>query len=325
MALKLNFACGVYDRTLPLYRKDTSPEGIDLNFVANDSPRDIFDRMGTKQEFDIAEFSSSEFIVRYAAGNSPLVAIPVFPSRVFRHGFICINRHSGIRAPKDLEGRRVGVELYTSTASVFIRGLLRQEYGVNLGTIEWVQGAFNSPGAWGHPSKLPAIKSVSIKMNESDRSVSQLLEDGSVDAVIGAQLPAAFGSNPDIVRLFSNPREIEKEYYERTHIFPIMHLIALRKDIYEQNPWIARSLFNALEKSKDLAVKRMRSFGALAYMLPSLPTYVEENDAICGPDPWPYGIEPNRPTLEVLVSYLAEQSMIPKPIPIDELFVPVHA
>jgi 4,5-dihydroxyphthalate decarboxylase len=322
--LKLTFACGLYDRTLPLYRGDVRPDGINLNFDAIDSPRDIFDRMGGGLEFDIAEFSSSEFITRFSTDKSPLVALPVFPSRTFRHGFVCINRKSGIKSPKDLEGRRVGVELYTQTASVYIRGLLQHEYGVDLARIHWIQGAIETPGAWGHPRALPLLGSVSMENNASDRSLNQLLEAGAIDALIGASLPSALGRNANVARLFPNFREIEKEYYKRTRIFPIMHLVAMRRDVYERNPWIATSMFEALSRSKELALKRMRSLGALSYMLPWLASYLAENDEVFGVDPWPYGVEINRPTLEALMTYLTEQSMIPKQIPIDDLFVPVY-
>ena len=322
--IPITFASGLYDRMQPLYTGEVRPEGIDLKYLAIESPREIFDRMAGKMEFDACEMSSSEMISRLGAGNCPFVAIPVFPSRVFRHGFICVNRRAGISSPKDLEGRRVGVPLYTMTAAIWIRGHLQHDYGVDLSTIQWVQGATNRPGTHGSPTVLPLLKRVSIEENRSDKSLSQLLEAGEIDAIAGAELPAALGANPDVVRLFPDFREVEKDYYRRTRIFPIMHLVAIRRELYQRNPWIAASLYDAFRRSKDIALERMRYLGALRYMMPGLPADLDEiAQTFVGGDPWPYGIEANRPTLEALISYMVEQSFIARPIPIDELFVPI--
>lgn len=320
----LNFACGLYDRVLPLYTGDVTASGIDLNFVAIDWPRQIFDRMGWDREFDACEFSSSEYITRAAGGRSPFVAIPVFVSRVFRHGHITINRRSGIKTAKDLEGRRVGVTLYTQTAAVFIRGLLQHEYGVDLSKIHWVEGGMEAAAAHGDPEPLAVARPVSLEINRSGKSLSRLLQDGEIDALVAAGVPKAMRNDPDLVRLFPNFRTLEQEYYERTRIFPIMHLIAMRRDFHERYPFVATSLYHALCASKELALSRMHQEGTLPYMLPWMASDVEELDRIFGSDSWPYGIEPNRPTLEALVSYMAEQGLIARTIPLEELFVPVH-
>ena len=320
--LRLSFACGLYDRMLPLYTGEVQAEGIDLDYVAIDSPRDIFDRMAGGLEFDVAEMSSSEFISRKSAGKCPFVAIPVFPSRVFRHGFIAINRGSGIRTPRDLEGKRIGVPLYTMTAAIWIRGHLQHEYGVDLSTIHWVQGSINSPGAHGNPSVLPPVKSVPIEINDGGKSLSQLLGDGAIDATIGTSLPLAIRHNPEIRRLFPDFREIEKKFYARTGIFPIMHLVAIRRDVYEKHPAIATSLYKAFCESKDRALAKMRYTGALRYMLPWMTADLDEIDEVFGGDPWPYGVAANTPTLEALVTYMVEQSVIAAPMRLDDLFVP---
>lgn len=323
--LKLTFACGLYDRMLDLYRGLVQPDGIELNFIAMDGTpgvRATFDRMAGGLEFDIAEMSSSEFIARKAAGDSPLVAIPVFPSRLFRHGMIAINRKSGIKSPKDFEGKRVGVPLYTMTAAVWIRGHLQHDYGVDLSKIHWVEGAMNHPGAHGHPSVLPMLKPVQIERNDSGKSLSDLLEEGSIDATLGAMLPDAVHTNPDVVRLFPNYHDVERDYYLRTRIFPVMHLLALRRDVYEEHPFIASSLFDAMCQSKDNARGRMHDLGTLQYMLPWMTADLDELNDVFDGDAWPYGIEPNRPTLEALVGYLAEQAIIAHPLPIEDLFVP---
>ncbi len=320
--LPISFACGLYDRMLPLYTGDVRPKGIDLNFIAIDNPREIFDRMGGGLEFDAAEMSSAEYIALAGTGNNPFVALPVFPSRVFRHGYICFNRQSGIETPKDLEGKRIGVPLYTMTAALWARGHLQHDYDVDLSTIHWVQGAINKPGAQGDPSARPLLSPVPIELNDSGKSLDDLLQAGEIDATIGSSLPASLGSNPDIQRMFPDFRAIEKDYYQRTKIYPIMHLTVIRRDVHEANPWVASSLYEALCKSKDMALANMRYTGALRYMLPWLKADLDEIDEIFDGDPWPYGIEPNRPTLEAMVTYMVEQSYIAEPIPLEDLFVP---
>ena len=325
--LHLTMACGLYDRMLDLYRGDVRPAGIELNFIPLDGSagaREIFDRMGGNLEFDVAEMSSSEFITRKCAGQSALVALPVFPSRVFRHGMVSINRRSGIKSPKDLEGRRIGVPLYSMSAAVWMRGHLQHDYGVDLSGIRWVEGAINQPGSHGHPSLLPLVKLVSIEQNTSGRSLSDLLESGGIDAIVGTSLPDAIHRNPDIVHLFPDYRTVEKDYYRRTGIFPIMHLIAVRRDVYEANPFIASSLFDAMCESKERARRRMRDLGMLQYMLPWMTADIDELDETFGGDAWPYGIERNRPTLAALMRYLCEQGIIKSEIAIEELFVPTH-
>ena len=322
--LPLTFACGLYDRMLRLYTGEVQPRGIDLTFLANDEPRDIFDRMGGKLEFDASEMSSSEFISRFGAGQCPFVAVPAFASRVFRHGFIFFNRKSGIRAPKDLEGRRVGVPLYSMSAAIWIRGLLQHEYGVELGKIHWVQGALKKAGAHGNPTVAPLLEEPTMEINRSGKSLSKLLADGDIDAVISSRPVEGIGSNPDIARIFANYREVEKDYYRRTRIFPIMHLIVIRRDVHEAHPFVAQSLYDALCEAKDRALAQMRERGALRYMLPWLPADMDEIDDVFGGDPWPYGIEANRPTLEALVQYMVEQHFIPGRIPIEDLFVAGH-
>jgi 4,5-dihydroxyphthalate decarboxylase len=320
--LPLTFACGLYDRMVPLYAGEVSPERIDLKFLPNPAPRDIFDRMAGGLEFDAAEMSSSELISRLCAGDRSFVAIPVFPSRMFRHGLISVNRQT-VKTPKDLEGKRVGVPLHTMTAAIFIRGMLQHDHGIDLSTIQWVQGAINSAGAHGSPSVLPLLKPVSIENNETGKSLSDLLDEGSIDAIIGTRLPLAMRHNPNIQRLFPNFQEVERDYYQRTRIFPIMHLVALRRDVYERHPFIAKSLYDALSRSKQIALERMRGLVALQYMLPWMAADIEEIDRVFGGDPWPYGVEANRPTLEALVTYMVEQSLIANAIPVEDIFVPV--
>ncbi|MET0670129.1 MAG: ABC transporter substrate-binding protein [Xanthobacteraceae bacterium] len=319
--VKLTFACGLYDRVLPLYTGAVSVEGVDLDFLNIDSPRDIFDRMAAKQEFDVSEFSSSEYVSRYAHGQCPFVALPVFPSRTFRHSFIAVNRRF-VKTPKDLEGKRIGLPMYTMTASIFIKGLLQQDCGVDLSKITWVEGQINAADKHGNPSTMPLVRPVAIEKNSSGKSLSDLLEAGEIQAIIGTGMPDALGKNPDVVRLFPKFRDTEKDYYKRTKIFPVMHLVAIRKDVYERNPFIGKSLYEAFDAAKNHALGKMRYTGALRYMLPWLPDDLDEINDVFGGDPWPYGIEANRPTLEALVLYLHDQGLIKSQPKLEELFLP---
>jgi 4,5-dihydroxyphthalate decarboxylase len=321
-SLTLVFACGRYDRTEPLRTGDVAIDGINLKYVPIDAPRELFDRVA-RGEFDLSELSASEFISMAGRGDSGFVALPVFPSRVFRHGFIFINKRAGIRSPKDLEGKRIGVPLYTQTAAIWIRGHLAHEYGVNLETIRWVQGAVEKPGSHGSPQVPPLLLPVRIEVNETGSSLGELLARGKIDVLIGSRRPETLGHHPDVARLFPNYREIEREFYQRTRIFPIMHLVVIRRTVHEQNPWIAANLYRAFVEAKNFALARMRFSGSQAYMLPWQFADVEEIDEVFGGDPWPYGTEPNRPTLEALIGYMLEQHFIARPIAAEQLFLPV--
>jgi 4,5-dihydroxyphthalate decarboxylase len=322
-AVPMTFASGLYDRMTALYTGEVRPAGIDLNFIAVNDPRALFDRMAARQEFDASEMSTSEYVSRFAAGKCPFVAIPAFPSRMFRHGFITVDSRV-VKTPKDLEGKRIGIQLYTMTAAVWIRGLLQHDHGVDLSTVQWVEGAIEEPKPHGNPTVLPPLKPISIVANTSGKSLSELLEAGDIQAVVGADVPSAIRRAPHVKRLFPDFRAEEKAYYRRTKIFPIMHLVVLRREFHERHPFAATSLFNALEESRSLAQRRMRYIGALRYMLPWLPAELDEIDEVFGGDPWPYGIEANRPTLEALVRFLADQSMIAAPVRLEDLFVPIR-
>jgi len=248
----------------------------------------------------------------------------VFPSRCFRHAFIGINKKKGIAKPKDLEGKRIGVALYTMTAAIFIRGLLQHEYGVDFSKCTWVQGAINTAGAHGSPTVLPLLKPIKIEQGPHNKSLDDLIQDGVVDATMGTSMPESFRTNPDIARLFPNFVELEKEYYKRTRIYPIMHLVAIKKSIYEKYPFVATSLFNAFQRAKEIALERMYNQRALRYMMPWLPRDIDEIYEHFDGDPWPYGVEPNRPTLEALVTYLQDQHLTDWKPKLEELFAPIY-
>jgi 4,5-dihydroxyphthalate decarboxylase len=321
--LALTFACCRYDRMEAIREGGVVPEGVDLTCITLGSGREVFDRMVGGNEFDVAELSASEFISLAGAGNCPFVALPVFPSRVFRHGYIFINTHSGIRAPKDLEGKRVGLPLYTQTAAIWARGHLRHQFGVDLAAIRWVQGAVEQAGTHGRPHAPPLLQPVALEQNTSGAPLATLLARGAIDALIGSRKPENLGRDPDVARLFPDHRARERELYQDTKIFPIMHLIVMRRELHDRHPWLATSLYNAFVESKRRALARLRYAGSLAVMLPWLQSEIEEIDAVFGGDAWPYGIEPNRPTLQALVQYMVEQHFISKATPLEELFVPI--
>ena len=322
--LALTYASCKYDRMEALRSGEVAVEGIDLNMIVFPAGREIFDRMVGGQEFDVAELSASEYTSVYSRGDSPFVALPVFPSRIFRHGFIFVNTASGIKTAKDLEGRRVGVPLYTQTAAVWARGLLTDELGVDITKIKWVQGAVEQGGSHGRPSAPPLLKPVEIEANTSGRSLSQMLAEGEIDALLGSRKPDGLGRDPRIARLIPDYRAAERAYVQRTRVFPIMHLVAMKRSLYERQPWVATSLYKAFVASKQIALKRLRYGGSLGTMLPWQLADVDEIDEVFGGDPFPYGVEPNRATLEALLRHMTAQHFIRAGLTPDELFVPIR-
>ena len=324
--LPLTFACGPYDRMEALNYGLIDVEGIDLNFIEIQAPREIFDRMVGAQEFDVSEMSLAEYVTMTAKGISPFIAIPVFPSKAFRHAFICVNRNSGIKEPKDLAGKRIGTPLYTQTAAIWIRGDLEDKYGVDLSGVQWVQGAVEKAGTHGDPPAPPQLlEPIEITPNTSDKSLSDMLADGDIDAILGSRMPDSVRTQPDKVgHLFPNFRDEEKRYYQEHRIHPIMHTVVIRKDIYAENKWMAQSLFKAFQAAKEWAVEQMYFSGAQKYMLPWLFDDLREIDEIFGGDPWPYGIDENRPTLEAFVKYMHQQNFIPEILAVEDLFAPIH-
>lgn len=322
---KISFTCTLYDRLMPLYLGEAQVEGFDIDFEGSygwQSVRSIFDRVGAGRGADISEMSSSEYISSTAAGTCQHIALPVFPSRAFRSGYTFVNADR-IKHPKDLEGKRIGVPLFTMTAAIMARGHLSDEYGVDFSNVEWVQGAMNETGSHGKPAAPPLIKPTKITHNDSGRSLSDLLVAGEIDAVLGAITPDAFGKDHKIQRLFPDYHDVELQYYRRTRVFPIMHTIVIKRSVHQEHPGLGQALYKAMTKSKRIALERFTDVASLQYMLPWLMRDVEEIQSEFGGDPWPYGLEPNRPTLEALTRYLHEQGLTAKKMDIDTLFIPV--
>lgn len=321
--LPLTMACGPYDRMEALERGHVRPEAIDLRYIAIQSPPEIFARMIKSRSFDVAEMSMAHYMIMRTRGEFPFIAIPVFPSRVFRHGFIFINRNAGIRTPKDLEGKRVGVQEYRQTAGVWVRGILQHEYGVDLSRLTWLEGGVNEPRPADDTMDLRPLKGVRIELIPYDRTLNDMLEAGEIDAYFGARRPGALDKGRNVARLFPDYRQREKDYYKRTGFHPIMHTLVIREDLYSQQPWVPESLYKACEESKRWMLRQMRFSGAQRFMFPWLHDEIAEMDELMGANPWPYGVEANRSMLEAFNGYLVEQGFLERALPVDELFTPI--
>ena len=321
--LPLTIACGPYDRMEAIRTGDVQIEGIDPTYVAIQSPPEIFARMVKTSSFDVAEMSTAYYLIRRAMGDFPFIALPVFPSRLFRHGFIFINRNAGIAEPRDLAGKRVGVQEYRQTAAVWIRGLLREELGVDLSGVRWLEGGVNVSRRPDIDFDLRPAKPISIDTIPPGAMLSDMLASGEIDALLGARRPDSLGRHQDVARLLPDYRAREREYYARTGIFPIMHTLVIREDLWRARPWIAESLFKGFEASKVWAGEQMRFSGAMRYMLPWLFDDLDEIDELFGGDCWPYGLGPNRETLEAFVRYLVDDGFLDAPVSLDDMFTPI--
>jgi 4,5-dihydroxyphthalate decarboxylase len=319
--LYLTVACGDYDRTHALQTGAVQAEGIRLNYIPLEA-EEIFWRMGHHLEFDASEMSLSNHVTMMSRGNSPFVGIPVFPSRFFRHSCVFINANSGIKSPADFRDKRVGAPEYSITAAVWIRGFLNDDYGVKASHMHWFVGGQEDPGRRERVNlNLPA--EIKVDAIPDDKTLNGLLESGELDALISARSPSCFvKGSPNVRRLFPNYKEVEIDYFKRTKLFPIMHLLVIRKELYDKNPWVARSLYKAFCEAKDHAIKSMHISNTLSCTLPWLNWERERLHEIFGPDWWPYGIDSNRDVLEHLIRYMGEQGLLAKPIKVEELFAP---
>ena len=315
-------ACGGYDRISALYDGSVRPEGVELRPFTIDDPMELFARM-LNDEFDISEMSLSRCFIMRANKTARFVVLPVFPSRMFRHGYIFVNRRT-IANPKDLEGKRVGVRGYQMTAAVWIRGILRNDCGVSLDEIEWLEGGVNEsrvPG--GSALNIHPRKSLKIQDIPGDRTLSDMLSRGEIDALIGHNIPDAFGRNEDIVRLFPDYHATERDSFRSTGVFPIMHALVIREDLYRAHPWLGTSIYKACDAAKSLAQKQARSSHATRFMLPWLRAHLDELEQVFGQDPWPYGLAQNRKTLEAFHQFLLDDGFLSEPISLHDVFAPV--
>lgn len=319
--LSLTMACWDYDRTSALADGRIRPDGIDLNCL-NLPVEETFFRMMRHREFDVAEMSLSSYVVSLFAPDPPFIAIPVFPSRVFRHSGIYVNASAGIREPKDLVGRKVGNPEYQLTAIVWIRGILADDYGVPVNSVTYFTGGAEQPG---RPEKQPLDLPADIRVQRiaSDQTLSAMLAAGEIDAIYAPRAPSPFRNGSGTVkRLFPDFVSVEREYYQRTAIFPIMHTVVIRRDVYEQNRWVAQSLAKAFSAAQRETYEGLRETAALKAMLPWLTAHVEDTRREMGDDYWPYGLEKNRHTLETFLRYSFEQGLSKQLLRPEQLFAP---
>ena len=318
----LTMACGDYDRVWPIRDGRVRTEGARLNMVCLE-PEESFWRMARHEEFDVAEMSLASYYMMTANGDDRFIAVPVFLARSFRHASIYIREGSGIQDPIDLEGRSIGVPEYQMTAAVWARGLLADDYGVDLSSIEWVTCTADSTAS-AVRQRLHLPEHIRTRAIGSYADLIKAFAAGELDALIAPRVPLAYrldGQGP-IRRLFPDHHAKARDYYMRTQIFPIMHLLVIRGDRHRQYPWLAQAIFKAFAESKRVALAGVVSEPTPRYTVPFLPSAIEDQVAVFGEDPWPYGLPANEKALEAFGRYLVDQGLIGAAPSFSELFAP---
>jgi 4,5-dihydroxyphthalate decarboxylase len=319
--LRLTMACWNYDRTRGLLEGRIPIDGIELTYL-NLPVEETFFRMLRHREFDVAELSLSSYTVSLFRENPPFIAIPVFPSRFFRHSCIYVNADRGIREPKDLIGKRIGNPEYQMTAPVWIRGIMSDEYGVPVTSATYLNGGEEQPGRE-EKIALSLPPQIRLEAIPSDRTLANMIETGEIDALYTARAPSTFRSGSGKVRrLFEDYAAVERDYYQKTKIFPPMHIIAIRRDVYDKNRWIPQSLCKAFALAQKEIYEDLHETGALKFMLPWLGRHVEETEQLLGQDFWPYGYEPNVHALTTFLRYHFEQGLSKRQLTPKDLFAP---
>jgi 4,5-dihydroxyphthalate decarboxylase len=296
-------------------------DGIELNYL-NLPVEETFFRMLRHKEFDVSEMSLSSYTVSLFSDDPPFIAIPVFPSRFFRHSCIYTHRDSKINQPKDLVGKRVGTPEYQMTAAVWIRGILADHYQVPVGGPEYLTGGLEDAG---RPEKLKLNLPASIRLQPipATETLSQMLASGAIDALYTARMPSTFtGANGRVARLFPDYDAVEREYFRATKIFPIMHTIVIRREVYEKNRWIVQSLCKAFAAAQAEVYEDLRETAALKTMLPWLTRHLEDTEKVLGKQFWPYGLEANQHTLDTFLRYHFEQGLSKRLLKATDLFAP---
>ena len=316
--LQLTLACEDYDRTRPIKDARIKPEGIEINYLVM-SVEEIFWRMMKYEEFDVSELSMGAFLTAAARGRRPFIAIPVFPSRTFRHRCIFINTASAIRRPEELRGKRMGVPEYSMTAAVWLRGLFEHEYGIPPNEIHWIQAGEEQPG---RKDRVEFEMPPGVRMDsKNDRTLNEMIASGEIDAMMSPRMPTCFLEGAaNVRRLFPNYRQAEMDYFAKTGLFPIMHVIVIKRAIYEKDPWVAQTLYKAFCEAKDLCLRELYDTNILRVSLPWTSAEYEDTRDLMTADYWPYGLAPNRMNLETLHGYLYEQGLIKQRLNLDELF-----
>ena len=317
----ITIACGNYDRTKAIIDGRVRVEGCSVTYLPL-YPEEIFHRQFVFQEFDVAEMSMSSYIRTVAAGTSQYVAIPAFVSRIFRHSGMYVRKGAGIARPEDLRGKRIGLPEYQITAVVWMRGMLQHEYGVHPKEIHWRQGGQEQAGRH-ERTPLKPIPGIDLKSIPEDRTLVGMLRDGELDALFTARGPSSFLAGEEhIERLFPDTRKAEQAYFKKTGLFPIMHMVGIRKSLVEKYPWLPVSVYKAFVEAKNLAMIDLTDVNALMVTLPWLEAETKETMAVMGRDFWRYGVHESRKDLEALLQYSYEQSLIERKVTVEELFAP---
>ena len=307
-----------YDHVRDLALGRVQPEGIDLTCLTF-PVEEIFYRFIVYKEWEVSEISFAKYVSLIAQGDESFYALPVFPSRVFRHSSLYVRRDGPIKRIEDLAGRRVGIPEWAQTAAVYSRGFLVHQFGLKLASIDWVQAGVNQPG---RVEKVELKLPKGVKLTPApDKSLNQMLLSGEIDAVLAARSPDAFiEGNRKIRRFFDDFPEVEAKYYKETGIFPIMHAVAVRRDVLDKHPWVARNLFAAFEEAKRRSVARALDGTVSLFPIPWANEYARRGMELLGDDYFPYGIEPNRKTLEAFLQYAYEQGVCKRLLKVEELF-----
>ncbi|VVD89925.1 4,5-dihydroxyphthalate decarboxylase [Pandoraea iniqua] len=316
--LTLSLAVNDYDHVRDLLSGRVAAEGIEL--VPSVLPvEEIFYRTTHFQEWDLSEMSLAKYTALRSQGDDRLIGLPVFPSRVFRLSSLYVRSDGSVRSPADLRGKRVGVPEWAQTAAVYSRGWLAHEQGVALEDIEWVQGGVNQAG---RREKVDVQLPAGVRYRPSpDRSLTALLLDGEIDAILSARPPAPPpGRQGEVVRLFKDFAAEERAYFGKTGIFPIMHLIVMRREVFAANRWIAGNLLKAFSQAKDASIARLDDITCSHFPLPWMSEHAASARAMFGADPWPYGIAANRTTLDAFLRFAFEQGVCHRPMQADDLF-----
>jgi 4,5-dihydroxyphthalate decarboxylase len=307
MSVALTIATTDYDHFRDFRFGLVRAEGIEVNWLTL-GHHEIFSRFTFNREWDVSELSFAKFSAQVTRKDSDIIGLPVYASRLFRFASFYVNRKAGIRTAKDLRGKRVGVPEWAHTAAVYMRGWLMHEADIALSDIEWIQAGTNEAGRI-EKVELSLPKGVRLT-SMPEKTLSSMIASGELDCVIIARPPNSFREkHPDVVRLFTDYESEERRYYEGTRIYPIMHVIAMRKAILEGRPWVARNLYNAFEESKRRSLERILDPAVSRYPVPWLTAYTARMQQMFGGDTFPYGIEPNRPTLELFLRYAHEQGI----------------
>lgn len=317
--LELSVAMGDYDRTRPLKDGDVQIDGVNPVYM-NLSPEEIFFRAFRNTEFDISELSFSSYLVKKSLGTSPYVAVPVFLSRAFRHTSIYV-RTDRIKKPEDLKGVRIGIPEYQLTAIVWARALLSEDYGIDPSEVTWVKGGIDEPGRVEKISlNLPA--DIRLENAPEGDTISAMLDRGDIDAFIAPRPPGCAGKNPNVGWLFPDPTAVAKDYYRRTSIFPIMHVVGIKNELVEKHAWLPAAVLKAFEQSKTLSMSRLADTSATKITLPFVEEQLKAARELMGEDYWSYGVARNLPTLEAFLRNHFKQGLSSRLMKVDEIFHP---